>query len=426
MKLSTPRGTYDVLPNNQEKWSYLISVCKDVVRDFSYERIDTPVFESTDLFRRGVGEATDMVQKEMYTFEDHGGDSVTLRPEGTASVCRAYIQHGMHNTPQPVRYYYIAPMFRYERPQSGRLRQHHQFGCEAIGDGSAQIDSEIIELGWSYITRLGLKGIKLRINSIGDLNSRTRYTKDLKTFLNGFENKLPKIDKERLIRSPLRVLDSKEPETIQIIKKAPRSINYLQDEPLEHWNELTDLLDLKKSVLKNFNYVIDHTLVRGLDYYNRTVFEFQSTASGNQGTILGGGRYDPLIELLGGPSTHGVGFGSGIERMILELKKQSVEFQNGVKPDLVIIHLGEASERSSILATELRNVHVSAILAPKKSIKSQLRYANNIEAKFAIIIGNQELESSIATLKSLNTNLKDRTVGLSALNIATSLKKVTI
>lgn len=426
MKLSTPRGTYDVLPNNQEKWSYLISVCKDVVRDFSYERIDTPVFESTDLFRRGVGEATDMVQKEMYTFEDHGGDSVTLRPEGTASVCRAYIQHGMHNTPQPVRYYYIAPMFRYERPQSGRLRQHHQFGCEAIGDGSAQIDSEIIELGWSYITRLGLKGIKLRINSIGDFNSRTRYTKDLKTFLNGFENKLPKIDKERLIRSPLRVLDSKEPETIQIIKKAPRSINYLQDEPLEHWNELTDLLDLKKSVLKNFNYVIDHTLVRGLDYYNRTVFEFQSTASGNQGTILGGGRYDPLIELLGGPSTHGVGFGSGIERMILELKKQSVEFQNSVKPDLVIIHLGEASERSSILATELRNVHVSAILAPKKSIKSQLRYANNIEAKFAIIIGNQELESSIATLKSLNTNLKDRTVGLSALNIATSLKKVTI
>lgn len=426
MKLSTPRGTYDVLPNNQEKWSYLISVCKDVVRDFSYERIDTPVFESTDLFRRGVGEATDMVQKEMYTFEDHGGDSVTLRPEGTASVCRAYIQHGMHNTPQPVRYYYIAPMFRYERPQSGRLRQHHQFGCEAIGDGSAQIDSEIIELGWSYITRLGLKGIKLRINSIGDLNSRTRYTKDLKTFLNGFENKLPKIDKERLIRSPLRVLDSKEPETIQIIKKAPRSINYLQDEPLEHWNELINLLDLKKSVLKNFNYVIDHTLVRGLDYYNRTVFEFQSTASGNQGTILGGGRYDPLIELLGGPSTHGVGFGSGIERMILELKKQSVEFQNSVKPDLVIIHLGEASERSSILATELRNVHVSAILAPKNSIKSQLRYANNIEAKFAIIIGNQELESSIATLKSLNTNLKDRTVGLSALNIATSLKKVTI
>ena len=426
MKLSTPRGTYDVLPNNQEKWSYLISVCKDVVRDFSYERIDTPVFESTDLFRRGVGESTDMVQKEMYTFEDHGGDSVTLRPEGTASVCRAYIQHGMHNTPQPVRYYYIAPMFRYERPQSGRLRQHHQFGCEAIGDGSAQIDSEIIELGWSYITRLGLKGIKLRINSIGDLNSRTRYTKDLKTFLNGFENKLPKIDKERLIRSPLRVLDSKEPETIQIIKKAPRSIDYLQDEPLEHWNELTDLLDLKKSVLKNFNYVIDHTLVRGLDYYNRTVFEFQSTASGNQGTILGGGRYDPLIELLGGPSTHGVGFGSGIERMILELKKQSVEFQNSVKPDLVIIHLGEASERSSILATELRNVHVSAILAPKKSIKSQLRYANNIEAKFAIIIGNQELESSIATLKSLNTNVKDRTVGLSALNIATSLKKVTI
>ena len=426
MKLSTPRGTYDVLPNNQEEWFYVTSVCKDVVRDFSYKRIDTPVFESTDLFRRGVGESTDMVQKEMYTFEDHGGDSVTLRPEGTASVCRAYIQHGMHNAPQPVRYYYIAPMFRYERPQSGRLRQHHQFGCEAIGDGSAQIDSEIIELGWSYITRLGLKGIKLRINSIGDLTSRAKYMKDLKTFLNGFVTKLPKLDKERLARSPLRVLDSKEPETIQIIKKAPRSIDYLQDEPLEHWNELINLLELKKSALKNFDYVIDHTLVRGLDYYNRTVFEFQSTTSGNQGTVLGGGRYDPLIELLGGPYTCGVGFGSGIERMILELKKQSVEFQNSIKPDLVIIHLGEASQRSSLLATELRNVHISAILAPKKSIKSQLRYANNIEAKFAIIIGNQELESGIATLKSLNTELRDRTVSLSALNIATSLKKVTI
>ena len=426
MKLSTPRGTYDVLPNNQEEWFYVTSVCKDVVHDFSYERIDTPVFESTDLFRRGVGESTDMVQKEMYTFEDHGGDSVTLRPEGTASVCRAYIQHGMYNTPQPVRYYYIAPMFRYERPQSGRLRQHHQFGCEAIGDGSPQIDSEIIELGWSYITRLGLGGITLRINSIGDLTSRARYMKDLKTFLNGFESKLPKIDKERLLRSPLRVLDSKEPETIQIIKKAPRSIDYLQDEPLEHWNELINLLELKKSALRNFDYIIDHTLVRGLDYYNRTVFEFQSTTSGNQGTILGGGRYDPLIELLGGPPTCGVGFGSGIERMILELKKQSVKFQNSIKPDLVIIHLGEASQRSSILATELRNVHVSAILAPKKSIKGQLRYANNIEAKFAIIIGNQELESGVATLKSLNTELKDRTVNLSALNIATLLKKVTI
>jgi histidyl-tRNA synthetase len=426
MKLSTPRGTYDVLPNNQEEWFYVTSVCKDVVHDFSYERIDTPVFESTDLFRRGVGESTDMVQKEMYTFEDHGGDSVTLRPEGTASVCRAYIQHGMYNTPQPVRYYYIAPMFRYERPQSGRLRQHHQFGCEAIGDGSPQIDSEIIELGWSYITRLGLGGITLRINSIGDLTSRARYMKDLKTFLNGFESKLPKIDKERLLRSPLRVLDSKEPETIQIIKKAPRSIDYLQDEPLEHWNELINLLELKKSALRNFDYIIDHTLVRGLDYYNRTVFEFQSTTSGNQGTILGGGRYDPLIELLGGPSTCGVGFGSGIERMILELKKQSVKFQNSLKPDLVIIHIGEASQRSSILATELRNVHVSAILAPKKSIKGQLRYANNIEAKFAIIIGNQELESGVATLKSLNTELKDRTVNLSALNIATLLKKVTI
>ena len=426
MKLSTPRGTYDVLPNNQEEWFYVTSVCKDVVHDFSYERIDTPVFESTDLFRRGVGESTDMVQKEMYTFEDHGGDSVTLRPEGTASVCRAYIQHGMYNTPQPVRYYYIAPMFRYERPQSGRLRQHHQFGCEAIGDGSPQIDSEIIELGWSYITRLGLGGITLRINSIGDLTSRARYMKDLKTFLNGFESKLPKIDKERLLRSPLRVLDSKEPETIQIIKKAPRSIDYLQDEPLEHWNELINLLELKKSALRNFDYIIDHTLVRGLDYYNRTVFEFQSTTSGNQGTILGGGRYDPLIELLGGPPTCGVGFGSGIERMILELKKQSVKFQNSLKPDLVIIHIGEASQRSSILATELRNVHVSAILAPKKSIKGQLRYANNIEAKFAIIIGNQELESGVATLKSLNTELKDRTVNLSALNIATLLKKVTI
>ena len=235
MQILAPRGTADILPKDQEIWSKVTSTCKLIASEFSYDRIDTPLFENTELFKRGVGDQTDIVQKEMYTFKDHSGESITLKPEGTASICRSYLQNGLSNSPLPVRLYYISPMFRYERPQAGRLRQHHQFGCEAIGDPSPQVDAEIIELGWTYISRLGLKNIDLRINSIGDLKNRELYIKELKKFLMGHKNKLPKIDQERLIRSPLRVLDSKEEVTVEITKNAPKCIDYLQNEDLEHW-----------------------------------------------------------------------------------------------------------------------------------------------------------------------------------------------
>ncbi len=423
MKIFAPRGTSDILPKDQYLWSEVVSVCKKITSDFSYERINTPIFEYTELFSRGVGHETDIVQKEMYTFEDHGGDSITLRPEGTAAICRSYIQNGLFNLPQPTRLFYIAPMFRYERPQAGRLRQHHQFGCEAIGDSSPQLDAEIIELGWNYIKNIGLNNIDLRINSIGDPIDREKYITDLKKFLEGNKNKLPKIDKDRLNRSPLRVLDSKEKETIEINKNAPRSVEYLKGNALIHWNELIELLEIIKSQDKQFKFYIDHSLVRGLDYYNRTVFEFQPNETSSQGTILAGGRYDPLIGKIGGPNTPGIGFGSGIERMILEIKKQSLETINNKKIEVVVIHIGDTIKECFSITSKIRNLGITTILAPKKSIKAQLRYANNIKARFALIIGENEINSNNAKLKPLFINSEEQNVEIDPKIIVKNIKK---
>ena len=423
MKIFAPRGTSDILPKDQYLWSEVVSVCKKITSDFSYERINTPIFEYTELFSRGGGHEPDIVQKEMYTFEDHGGDSITLRPEGTAAICRSYIQNGLFNLPQPTRLFYIAPMFRYERPQAGRLRQHHQFGCEAIGDSSPQLDAEIIELGWNYIKNLGLNNIDLRINSIGDPIDREKYITDLKKFLEGNKNKLPKIDKDRLNRSPLRVLDSKEKETIEINKNAPRSVEYLKGNALIHWNELIELLEIIKSQDKQFNFYIDHSLVRGLDYYNRTVFEFQPNETSSQGTILAGGRYDPLIGKIGGPNTPGIGFGSGIERMILEIKKQSLETINNKKIEVVVIHIGDTIKECFSITSKIRNLGITTILAPKKSIKAQLRYANNIKARFALIIGENEINSNNAKLKPLFINSEEQNVEIDPKIIVKNIKK---
>lgn len=418
MKILAPRGTADILPKDQEIWSKVTSTCKQIASEFSYNRIDTPLFENTELFKRGVGDQTDIVQKEMYTFKDHSGESITLKPEGTAAICRSYLQNGLSNSHLPIRLYYISPMFRYERPQAGRLRQHHQFGCEAIGDSSPQVDAEIIELGWTYISRLGLKNIDLRINSIGDLKNRELYIKELKKFLIGHKNKLPKIDQERLIRSPLRVLDSKEEVTVEITKNAPKCIDYLQNEDLEHWNELIEFLNVIKDYDKQFNYYIDHSLVRGLDYYNRTVFEFQPRESTSQGTILAGGRYDPLIEKIGGPATPGIGFGSGIERIILEIKKQINETHLSNKTDIIIIHIGKTTKKSYAIASKLRRFGISTVLAPQRSVKAQMRYANNINAKFVLIIGEKEIKSGKAQFKSLLSNIEDFEIELKSELIA--------
>jgi len=418
MNFKRPRGTADILPEDQPYWGHVYDVARKVANQFGYRRIDTPTFEDTNLFQRGVGDETDIVQKEMYSFEDHGGDGITLRPEGTASVCRAYIENGLHNSPQPVRMFYMAPMFRYERPQAGRFRQHHQFGCEAIGDQSAKVDAEIIELGWKYIAELGIKNVTLRLNSLGDPEGRAEYLSDLDKYFRGVADQLPKLDRARLDRAPLRVLDSKARETQALADAAPKSVDYIQGEAKEHWDELLSLLDNLKQVYPDFSYKVDHRLVRGLDYYNRTVFEYEPLDAGGQGTLLAGGRYDPLIGILGGQETPAIGFGSGIERMILELKKQEAEFTRSSGPDIVVVSLGDAASAGAKLATALRAADVSTVLAPSRSMKAQMRFANQQNASNVVILGDREVENGVASVKSLGEGSDQAEVKLDAASIA--------
>ena len=397
-----PRGTQDILPADQPYWDFVRATAAKVAAESGYGRIETPMFEATSLFQRGVGDETDIVQKEMYSFEDMGGDLVTLRPEGTASVCRAYIEHGMQNLPQPVRQFYIAPMFRYERPQAGRLRQHHQFGVEAIGDASAAVDAEVIELGWRYLSSLGLSGFTLRLNSLADPEERKPYLGRLHDYFSQYASSLPKVDLARLERAPLRLLDSKEPETQKIAAEAPTSLEYLGDESRAHWEGLLSLLDGLKSVYPDFSYSVDHRLVRGLDYYNRTVFEFEPLGAGGQSTMLAGGRYDPLIAILGGPQTPGIGFGSGIERIINELRAQEVPVPQPEPLTAVVVSVGtEPRRRAFVLAAELRRNGLAVALAPDRSFKAQMRYADKRNSPCVVIQGSNEHERGTVVVKDL-------------------------
>ena len=421
-----PRGVTDILPDDQILWNAVKSTAIQTARQFGYQQIDTPVFENTGLFRRGVGDETDIVQKEMYSFDDLGGESLTLRPEGTAPVCRSYIEHGMHNLPQPVRLFYIAPMFRYDRPQAGRYRQHHQFGCEAIGDTSPNIDAEIIEIGLRYINALGLSDVTVRINSIGDPETRQSYADDLRNHYTKYADDLPKVDRDRLQRAPLRLLDSKEPATQRLSADAPKSLDYLSDEAQNHWENLLFLLDGLKSAYPKFNYRIDHTLVRGLDYYNRTVFEFEPSTEGSQTSLFGGGRYDPLIGKLGGAPTPGVGFGSGIERIILEIQRQESLDIAETSLNAVMVHIGDdATARAAALAAELRKQGLGILMAPAgKSMRAQMRYANRANANYAIIIGNREIEQGVAAIKPLQFDGEQLSVDLKADAIAKTLRPI--
>ncbi|MBC8453266.1 MAG: histidine--tRNA ligase, partial [Chloroflexi bacterium] len=331
---------------------------------------------------------------------------------------RAYIENGLHNEPQPVRMFYMAPMFRYERPQAGRVRQHHQFGCAAIGDQSPEVDAEVIELGWKYIAELGIKNVVLRINSLGDPEGRADYISDLDKYFTERVDQLPKLDKDRLQRAPLRVLDSKAKETQALADAAPKSVDYIGGETKDHWEALLSLLDDLKTVYPDFAYNIDHRLVRGLDYYNRTVFEYEPIDAGGQGTLLAGGRYDPLIGILGGQETPAIGFGSGIERMILEMKKQEVEVEQSRGPDIVVVALGDVGSAAARLATALRAADVSTVLAPKRSMKAQMRYANNQNASNVVILGDREVENGVASVKSLAAGGDQAEVSLDAASIA--------
>ncbi len=395
-----PRGTSDLLPEAQSYWRFVEDAASRAAAAFGYERIDTPTFEDAGLFVRGVGEVTDIVEKETYTFEDRGGDLLSLRPEGTAPVCRAYLEHGMHNRSQPVRLHYICPMYRYDRPQAGRYRELHQFGAEAIGDGDPAVDAEMIELGWTMLKGAGLTGLTLLLNSIGDPACRPGYIAALRAYYESQPDDLVHEEcRGRLQSNPLRLLDCKEESCQPAIASSPRSIDYLCGDCADHWRDLLSWLDRL-----GIPYRLDSRLARGLDYYTRTVFEIVPERAGSQGTILGGGRYDGLIEQLGGSPTPGIGFAAGIERIILNLEAQRVAAPDASGTKVLVAHMGaEAKEAAFALGSEIRSRGLSAVLAPSgRSLRAQMRYASSIRATHAVIIGEQELQSGKLALRDLS------------------------
>ena len=393
-----PRGTADTLPADQGYWRLFESRAVEMAARFGYERIDTPVFEDARLFVRGVGAVTDIVENETYTFEDRGGNMVTLRPEGTAPVCRAYLEHGMHNLPQPVRLYYFCPIFRYDRPQAGRLRQHHQFGVEALGDASPSLDAEVIELGWRLLESLGINDMSLKVNTIGDRSCKPDYIERLQAYYRPQVDHICPDCRRRMEENPLRLLDCKRESCQPVIEGAPHSTDFLCQPCTEHWEAFQGHL---KAV--GLSPEIDHTLVRGLDYYTRTVFEIVPPIEGRQSVIFGGGRYDGLIEELGGHPTPGVGFGMGIERVLLNLKRQGATVPHDGGAKVMIAHVGKAPMQEAIaLASRMRRQGVPTVLGSEgRSLKSQLRYASAINATHAVIIGERELEKGVATVRDL-------------------------
>ncbi len=406
-----PRGTADILPEEQPYWRYIEREMVNVCQLYGYERIDVPVFEDIQLFTRSVGEETDIVKKEMYTFEDRGGNIITLRPEGTAPVCRAYLEHGLHNLPQPVKLYYIAAIFRYERPQAGRYRQHYQFGCEAIGDDDPALDAEVIDMAWKFFMSFGLRGLSLNLNSIGCKQCRPQYLTALKDYYADRIQELCSDCKMRLKRNPLRLLDCKKLLCQQIANSAPRSVDHLCPQCNEHFDRLKRYLDLLA-----LPCVIDHCLVRGLDYYTRTVFEIQPEEAGAQSTLGGGGRYDDLIEELGGKPTPAIGFATGIERIIVNLKKQGVPVPALPRPQVFIAYVGdEAKDEATKLSSTLRRNGIGVIEAlGSKSLKAQLRQANTLSAHHAVIIGEQEVKTGTVILRDMTT-AQQKTIPLNQL-----------
>ena len=398
MVFRAPRGTADHLPDEQKYWRYIESKAVEIANRFGYGRIDTPAFEDSNLFIRSVGEGTDIVEKEMYTFEDRGGDSITLRPEGTAPVCRAYLEHGMHNLPQPVRMYYFCPVFRYERPQAGRFRQHHQFGVEALGDADPSVDAEVIEVAWELMGNLGLRDVQLLVNNIGDGECRPAYIERLRDYYTGHHDRLCGDCRERLERNPLRLLDCKVETCHALGDEAPQSTDYLCEECREHWNKLESYLDTM-----NLPYTVDHRLVRGLDYYTRTVFEIQPLDVGGQSTIVGGGRYDGLITELGGRATPGIGFATGIERLTLNLKRGDVPVPDEPSPRYLVANVGDNARTAALeLAVRLRRSGVGAILSSgSRGLRGQMRQANALGIPYALILGDDEIAKGEVVVRDM-------------------------
>lgn len=394
------KGTKDVLPKDVHKNQYIEATALDIASKFGYKEIRTPVFEHTELFQRGVGDTTDVVQKEMYTFDDKGGRSITLRPEGTAGAVRSFLENGLCNEALPQKVCYLTSCYRYEKPQAGRLREFHQFGVECFGTASPLADAEIIALAKSIFDTLGVRDLSLEINSIGCPKCRAEYHKALKEYFASRKDELCDTCKGRLDRNPMRILDCKSPICHEIAQGAPVVIDYLCDECKEHFEKVQKYLDAQ-----NIEYKINPQIVRGLDYYTKTVFEFVSNSIGAQGTVCGGGRYDGLVEELGGQHTASLGFAMGLERLMLLMEAQGCEFPQAEKPDLFIVALGEKATLKAVeIAKDMREEGFSALLdLNQRSVRAQMKYADKLGAKFNVVIGDNEVENKIAKLKNMQT-----------------------
>ncbi len=406
------RGMHDVLPEESPRWQQFESVVADIMRRYGYSEIRTPIVESTDLFCRSIGEVTDIVEKEMYTFEDRNGDMLTLRPEGTASCVRAGIQHGiLHNQIQ--RLWYLGPMFRHERPQKGRYRQFHQFGVEAFGIADADLDAELILMCARLWRRLGLKDIELQLNTLGSNAARQQYRQVLVDYLTAHRDALDEDSQRRLQSNPLRVLDSKNPELAEIIANAPSLLDHLDEESQQHFAQLRAILDAA-----GIAYTVNPRLVRGLDYYCKTVFEWVTTSLGAQGTVCAGGRYDGLVKQLGGRDTPAAGFAMGIERLLALMEEQQCEFASQ-PPHAYLIMQGEvAIQAGLLLAEQLRDALPALRLTSNcggGSFKSQMKKADKSGAQFALILGESELAAGNIAVKPLREQGEQQTIEQAAL-----------
>lgn len=408
-RFEKPMGTQDVLPGAVEKWQVVEAKARELCRRFNYREIRTPMFEHTGLFERGVGETTDIVEGEMYTFKDKGDRDLALRPEGTAGVVRAYVQNKLYGEPDVSKLYYIGPMFRYERPQAGRYRQFHQFGVEAFGAVDPAIDAEVISLGFQFYKELGLKDVRVELNSVGNAPSRAAYRETLLSFLRPMKDNLCADCQRRMERNPLRVLDCKVDQ--DKFGGAPSILDSLDEECSTHFAKVKAHLDIM-----NVPYSINPRLVRGLDYYTHTAFEYKAAGIGSIDTVGGGGRYNGLVEEIGGPDQPGIGFGIGLERILLILENQGVELTEAKPLDVYFVALGEAADQE--ITKQLFNLRSLGYAAERdylgRKMKAQLKSADRLAARFTAILGEDELNAGVITLKEMATG-EQRTVKLDEL-----------
>ncbi len=400
MAIQTPKGTRDILPDEINKWNYVEREFAIICKRFGYQEIRIPVFEYTELFQRGVGDSTDIVQKEMYTFNDKGGRSITLRPEGTAGVVRSYIENGMSSLPQPVKLFYQITAYRYEQVQQGRYREFHQFGAELLGAADAAADVEIISILALFFEKIGVKNLNLNLNSIGCPECRKAYNLLLKEYLSDKISDMCDTCKTRIDRNPMRILDCKEDGCKKHLINAPALLDHICDDCRTHFEQVTHKLETI-----GISYSIDRNIVRGLDYYSKTVFEFVSENIGTKGTVCGGGRYDGLVEEIGGQPTPGIGFALGVERLLLELESQGIEFPKGDSPDIYIGAIGEKAEQvAEKLTWQLRSKNIYCIKdIMGRSVRAQMKYANKLNVRYSLILGDNEIESNKAQLRDMVT-----------------------